>query len=203
MLALAGLLLGQTLVPCGLLLSSVHAAELQRSKTVVSPQKIPLPFLPLTTEVERRAWQSARERNLRLAQLQRPAGNGSEPSPELQPSEDVDCLDCEVDALPLDLSTTPTETALRRAGQSEGALNPVRNGEPEELGRKLDVLLKLAGIENGLSGQLSPKDPRAPGLERAREDMSAPARLIWRLARRCRRGTRATACRPCVCSISI
>ena len=166
--ALAGLLLGQTLVPCGILLSSVHAAELRlkaksAAKTgATKTQKTPIPGW--ARDLENRAAQQQRQQKLRLAQFQRPGNSAPQVGAEVA---DLECLDCEVDLESLDLSDVPTEKALRRAGGVEGALYPMRRAEPEELGIKLDRLLKRVGVENGLRGQLPLKDPRLAALERA------------------------------------
>lgn len=93
---------------------------------------------------------------------------GSKPGAVVE-SEPLDCLDCDTDVRALDLSRVPTEKELRRAGQLGGALNPLRSSNPEELGLKLDKLVKSAGVEGGLKAQLPPKDPRERGLQRAKE----------------------------------
>lgn len=165
-LALVGLLLGQTLAPCGILLSSVHAKELRlkSQESAVPSSKTQIPAW--AKELEKRAAQQQREQKLRLAQFNRPV---NESAPESVPVEDLDCLDCEVDLKPLDLSEVPTEKALRRAGGVDGALYPMRRAEPEELGIKLDRLLKRLGVEGGLRGELPPRDPRFAALKRAKE----------------------------------
>ena len=82
---------------------------------------------------------------------------------------DLDCPDCEIDVRALDLSKTPSEKALRRAGQLGGALNPTRPADPGELGLKLDKLVKKAGVEGGLGAKLLKRDPRESGLQKALE----------------------------------
>ncbi len=162
-LALAGLLLGQTLMPCGLLLSSVRAAELRAKQNLaVAASKPAIPAW--ARDLEKRAAQQPRSAGARLAGFER-AGEKEEGAP----IENVDCLDCEVDLQPLDLSDVPTEKALRRAGARDGALYPMRRGDAGELGVKLDRLLKRAGIEGGLKAELPPRDPRFKALSRAKE----------------------------------
>ena len=162
-LALSGLLIGQTLVPCGMLISSVGAAELRVAEQ--AKVKSPTPTIPAwARDLEQRAAKQQRAQKARLAQFARPGQ--SEPG---EAAADFDCLDCEVDAQPLDLSDVPTEKALRRAGGVEGALYPMRRAEPRELGIKLDRLLKRVGVEGGLRGQLPPKDPRFAALQRAQQ----------------------------------
>ena len=163
-LGLSGLLLSQTLVPCGLLLSSARAADLRASKKAANPVFIaPAPMW--AQALQARALQERRARNLRLAQMQNApqGGNSAGATPG-----DAECLDCEVDLVPLNLAEVPTEKALRRAGGAEGALYPMRRAEPAELGLKLDLLLKQLGVTGGLQAQLPPKDPRFLGLARAK-----------------------------------
>ena len=163
-LALTGLLLGQTLVPCGILLSSVHAAELRVKNQTPNAQSLKIVIPDWVTDVGKRPFAAPREQKLRLAQLQRPSK-----SEETGNAEDLECLDCEVDLKPLDLSEVPTEKALRRAGGVDGALFPMRRGDAQELGVKLDFLLKRWNIEGGLRGELPPKDPRFAALKRSKE----------------------------------
>ena len=82
-------------------------------------------------------------------------------------SQSLDCFDCDTDVRALDLTRVPTEKELRRAGQLGGALTPTRSAKPDELGLKLDKLMKKAGVEGGLRAQLPKKDPRERGLQRA------------------------------------
>ena len=162
--ALAGLLMGQTLVPCGILLSEVHAQELRRpgkNSFASSPVAIP----QWAKNLEQRAVQEELGRKLRLAQLDRP---GKDDKQTDSVAADLECLDCESDANPLDLSDVPTEAALRRAGGREGALYPMRRADTGELGLKLDLLLKRVGVEDGLKAELSPRDPRYTGVQKAR-----------------------------------
>ena len=165
-LALAGLLLGQTFVPCGLLLSSVHAEELRikNQKSAVQSSKAAIPAW--ATALEKRAAQQPRRPDARLAGFNRAGADGKNDG---APAEDLDCLDCEVDMKPLDLSDVPTEKALRRAGAGDGPLFPMRRGDAGELGVKLDRLLKRWNIEGGLSAELPPKDPRFKALTRGKE----------------------------------
>ena len=159
-LALAGLLVGQTLVPCGVLLSSVRAAELRvanRTNANARSTKVPA----WVNSGDARAAQP--RPNLQLTQLAQAGKNGK----KNQGASEAECLDCEVDATPLDLSQVPTEKALRRAGSRDGALYPMRRGDAEELGIKLDRLLKRLNVEDGLRSQLTPKDPRFAALKRA------------------------------------
>ena len=153
-LALAGLLLGQTLVPCGMLLSSVRAAEVQRAEKTVAPNSSMAPLPAWAKNLEKRTMEQGRAQNLRLAQFD-PKDKSQQKGSAA--SADLDCLDCEVDIAPLDLSEVPTEQALRRAGGTEGALYPMRRADPAELGLKLDRLLKKVGVDGGLRGQLLPK----------------------------------------------
>ena len=158
-LALAGLLVGQTLVPCGVLLSSVRAAELRvanRTNANARSTKVPA----WVNSGDARAAQP--RPNLQLTQLAQAGKNGKD-----KIASEAECLDCEVDATPLDLSQVPTEKALRRAGSRDGALYPMRRGDAEELGIKLDRLLKRLNVEDGLRSQLTPKDPRFAALKRA------------------------------------
>ena len=160
-LALAGLLLGQTLVPCGMLLSSVRAAELR----VAGPSRAAKRGATMPTWVKQGGGQSPRDANLRLAQVTAQDKGGR----KSKVVNEAECLDCEVSLEPLDLSDVPTEAALRRAGGRDGALYPMRRGDAEELGTKLDRLLKRAGVKDGLREQLPPKDPRFAALKRAKE----------------------------------
>ena len=161
-LALAGLLLGQTLVPCGMLLSNVGAAELRLAgKNGTKTQSAVMPAW-----VQQGAGIGESEANLRLAQL---ATKGTSGRKNAKVTSEAECLDCEVSGEPLDLSKVPTEKSLRRAGGRDGALYPMRRGDAEELGIKLDRLLKRLDIKNGLRDQLPPKDPRYAALTRAKE----------------------------------
>ena len=165
-LALVGLLVGQTLAPCGILLSSVRAAELRLGAKPAASKAPSAPIPAWAKELERRAAQQQREQKLRLTQFQRPDGSDNNGG---APAGDEDCLDCEVDLALLDASGVSSEQALRRAGGVEGALYPMRRAQPEELGIKLDRLLKRAGVEGGLRAQLPLKDPRFQALKRAQE----------------------------------
>ena len=95
---------------------------------------------------------------------------GSVPG-QVVPSADLECEDCEIDVRALDLTRVPSEKDLRRAGQLGGALTPTRSANPEVLGLKLDKLAKRAGVEDGLKGQLPPKDPRAPWSQESQREV--------------------------------
>ena len=161
-LALSGLLLSQTIVPCGILLSNVYAAEMRATgKTSVNAQSVIVPAW-----VKKGGEGAGQPRpGLQLAQLAQADGKGK----KNKVVNEAECLDCEVDAALLDLSEVPTEKALRRAGGTDGALYPMRRGDAEELGVKLNRLLQRLNVEGGLRGQLTPKDPRFAALKRAQE----------------------------------
>ena len=149
-------------MPCGITLSSVHAAELRLAKQSSGAKSPDLAIPAWAKELKKRAAQPQSEQKLRLAQFQPAGKKGGSPA-------DSECLDCEVDFSPLDLSDVPTEKALRRAGGEDGALYPMRRGDAEELGIKLDRLLKRLGVEGGLRGDLPIKEPRYAALKRAQE----------------------------------
>ena len=183
-LAILGLLVGQTLLPGVMLLSNVQAAELRGDQARKQQKQAREANTPAWAKaLEARVEQEGRERNLRLTQgkakkdksgdnvFNRPPlipVPGSVPG-EVVPSSDLECPDCEIDVRALDLTKVPSEKDLRKAGQLGGALNPTRSAEPEELGLKLDKLVKRAGIEGGLKAQLPKKDPRERGLQKAKE----------------------------------
>ena len=188
-LGIVGLLLSQTLLPGAMLLGEVRAAELRQGEALAAQKKEREAQTPAWAKaVEARVAGEARQRSFRLIQGKRNNGNGNgngngnanvfnrppvQPVPgsvpgQIAPSEEAECVDCEVTVVALDLTKVPSERALRRAGQLGGALNPTRPADPEELGFKLDKLAKRAGIEGGLGAKLPPKDPRARGLQRAK-----------------------------------
>ena len=191
-----GLLVGQTILPGAMLISNVEAAETSLAQRKRAEQKRIDDNTPAWAKMlEKRTQQEKRERELRLldtakadnvgarAQLTqgKRGGNGdngfgrppvrvvpgSKPG-DVLPSPDLECEDCDTDVRALDLRRVPTEKDLRRAGQLGGALTPTRSAKPEELGLKLDRLMKKAGVEGGLSAQLPKKDPRERGLQRAK-----------------------------------
>ena len=181
-LALVGLLLGQTIVPGAMLLGEVRAGELRQGEALKQQKQEREAQTPAWAKaVEARAAREKRENALRLVQapgadrvgnlVNRPplvVVPGSKPG-QIPASAELDCPDCEVDVRSLDLTRVPTETELRRAGQLGGALNPTRPADAGELGFKLDKLVKLAGVENGLKAELPKKDPRERGLAKAKE----------------------------------
>ena len=196
-LAIIGLLVGQTILPGAMLISNVQAEELRQSNFKKAEQKAIDDNTPAWAKMlEKRTQQEKRERELRLlatakddnagarAQLTQGRGGkgdgdngfgrppvrkvpGSKPG-DVLPSADLECEDCDTDVRALDLRKVPTEKELRRAGQLGGALTPTRSAKPEELGLKLDKLMKKAGVEGGLRAQLPKKDPRERGLQRAK-----------------------------------
>ena len=196
-LAIIGLLVGQTILPGAMLISNVEAAEGRIETQKRAEQKAIDDNTPAWAKMlEKRTQQEQRERELRLqetAQEDKASGvrswitqgkrggngdngfgrppirpvPGSKPG-DVLPSPDLECEDCDTDVRALDLRRVPTEKELRRAGQLGGALTPTRSAQPEELGLKLDKLMKKAGIEGGLRAQLPKKDPRERGLQRAK-----------------------------------
>ena len=196
-LAILGLLVGQTILPGAMLISNVEAAEGRIETQKRAEQKAIDDNTPAWAKMlEKRTQQEQRERELRLqetAQEDKASGvrswitqgkrggngdngfgrppirpvPGSKPG-DVLPSPDLECEDCDTDVRALDLRRVPTEKELRRAGQLGGALTPTRSAQPEELGLKLDKLMKKAGIEGGLRAQLPKKDPRERGLQRAK-----------------------------------
>lgn len=181
-IALVALLLSQTFVPGAMLLSDAHAGEFQQKQALQAQARAREAQLPQWAKaVEVRITQQQRANEMRLTGFEKngSAGKGnvvnrpplvvvpsSRPG-QIAPSAELDCADCDVDVRALDLSHVPTEKELRRAGQLGGALTPLRPADPDEVGIKLDKLVKHAGL-SGLGAQVPIKDPRFLGLQRAK-----------------------------------
>jgi RHS repeat-associated protein len=170
LVALAGFLSAQWLMPGLIMIQSVSAAEQARV-----PKSVPKPAWAVARDKREAPLKAAQEARLKhpmlLAQvpdsaLVPPGGNfqvwdegpGSKPG-KIVPSEPTGCGpggDCEVEMTALDLSRVPTEKELRKAGQLGGALSPTGDAEPTSIARKVDQELKKAGIPKGLSDSAPP-----------------------------------------------
>lgn len=75
---------------------------------------------------------------------------------------------CKTTVLPLDLTHTPSEMALRQAGQLGGPLDPIGSADPDTLTANLNQQLRQAGFADGLNASARVGTPADNLLQQAR-----------------------------------